>query len=417
MVCYDNLMNHIPPINKLSSWFPLGPYLRIFLVIFSLIGFAGDLLLVGADESGQFQLLIFLIPYLSLIGLGFGVEVASYLWFTNLVLAIFLYANQPVEWNTLIPASIIVPLYYAFLQSKRKSTTFAILNLVFWIYTLLSGTISAQTPMLSVLIFTTFSFSLGLVLHHYKSNLTQSKQHILDLQEAQRRARKEERTRLAHELHDIVAHEVTVIAMQARRAQFAKNQEQTERILTGIGDSASQALDDLRKLVSVLKAADAEEAQERNQLDLPSPHNPVQLLDEDDLSGETTTAIGLTHDLHKITGALENSGFTVALNITGDTRTVPATSRQVLRRTAREFGTNILKHGTTQHPVQLSLTVTNKEVALTSTNTVSSEQPISSTQTGLESIKARFDALGGTATYNENEGIWSIQVVLPLSSA
>lgn len=408
-------MNHVPSPRKLSSWFPLGPYLRIFLIIFSVLGITTDILVVGPLGSRPFQPLIFLIPHLPFIGLGLGIRAGVWLWFTSIICAIFLYSDNPSSWFVLVPASIVVPLYVAFLQPKKKSIIFAILSLAILVYSILAGGVSSPHPEILVIFFTVISFGLGLVLHRYRFNLSKSKQQILDLQVAQRRARKEERTRLAHELHDIVAHEVTVIAMQARRAQFAKDPQQTERILTSIGDSASQALDDLRKLVSVLKADDAEEPNEQNELTPTSSSSSPQLLNENDLSGETTTAIALTHDLHKIAEALENAGFNVALNITGNVSVIPATWRQILRRTTREIGTNILKHASHREPVQIALSVSKNKVTLASANTISAEEPISSTRTGLESITARFDALGGTTTFNEAGGIWSIQVVLPLS--
>lgn len=65
-----------------------------------------------------------------------------------------------------------------------------------------------------------------------------------------------ERMRIARELHDIVAHSVTVIVLQAAGAQrlLDTEPEQSRRALTQIGEVGKQAMDELRRLLRVLRA-------------------------------------------------------------------------------------------------------------------------------------------------------------------
>jgi len=75
----------------------------------------------------------------------------------------------------------------------------------------------------------------------------------LDRQSA--RAAERERTRIARELHDVVAHHVSLIAVQAEAATslLPGRPEQARRSVEVIGDTARQALTELRRLLGVLR--------------------------------------------------------------------------------------------------------------------------------------------------------------------
>ena len=75
----------------------------------------------------------------------------------------------------------------------------------------------------------------------------------LDRQSSQ--AAQRERTRIARELHDVVAHHVSLIAVQAEAATslLPGRPEQARRSVEVIGDTARQALTELRRLLGVLR--------------------------------------------------------------------------------------------------------------------------------------------------------------------
>lgn len=350
------------------------------------------------------------IAYLPIFMMGFGLMPGIYGWYFSLANITVLYNDSSFVWAGFSSASILVPVYCAYLATKRQVVAFGIVLCVFVVYPgWVSNTLVAQFITTSLAV---FSYITGLVLRRFRLQREKDQQKIISIQEAQLQARNEERTRLAYELHDIVAHEVTIIAMQARRAQFTEDPKSTAAILTGIGDSASQALEDLRKLVTVLKA----EKNDSLNGELPSAPQSEEnlLLGGTRLSGETTSALALTHDLHKISDALDSAGFPVTLTVIGDVSLLPLASRQALRRTAREIGTNILKHGSSDGPVKIDLTVGRRNVMLSSENVISHNEPVASSLTGLESMKTRFHDLGGTLSYQDDGGVWRIQVSLPL---
>ncbi len=79
----------------------------------------------------------------------------------------------------------------------------------------------------------------------------------LDLQSS--RAAERERTRIARELHDVVAHHVSLIAVQAEAATslLPGRPDQARRSVEVIGDTARQALTELRRLLGVLRRPSA----------------------------------------------------------------------------------------------------------------------------------------------------------------
>jgi signal transduction histidine kinase len=78
---------------------------------------------------------------------------------------------------------------------------------------------------------------------------------------AERAAVAEERSRIARELHDVVGHEVTVIALQAdaAAAALAKAPERAAVPVEAIRRSAAEALAEMRRVVGMLRAAEEED--------------------------------------------------------------------------------------------------------------------------------------------------------------
>jgi signal transduction histidine kinase len=72
----------------------------------------------------------------------------------------------------------------------------------------------------------------------------------------------EERTRLARELHDVVAHSVSLIAVQADAAEVGleRNPEQALPPLRAIRSAARDALGELRRMLGLLRTSDADPA-------------------------------------------------------------------------------------------------------------------------------------------------------------
>ena len=133
-----------------------------------------------------------------------------------------------------------------------------------------------------------------------------------------------ERVRIARELHDVVAHHVSVMGVQAGAARriLSSDPGLAADALTIIEQSARSAVDELHTMLGALRGDDAQGAEPTSQSS--STRGIAQL---GELADESRTA-----------------GVPVRLSIVGDERTIPATIGLSIYRIAQEALTNTRKH-------------------------------------------------------------------------
>jgi signal transduction histidine kinase len=139
------------------------------------------------------------------------------------------------------------------------------------------------------------------------------------------RANTEERLRIARELHDVVAHSLTLITVQAGVANYVTAQDpgQAAQALSSIEQLSRGALTEMRALLGVLRAGDPEPDKPREPHTLPAPG----LADLTSLAERTTAA-----------------GVRVDLDITGPLPPLPAGLDLAVYRVIQEAITNVVKH-------------------------------------------------------------------------
>jgi signal transduction histidine kinase len=118
-------------------------------------------------------------------------------------------------------------------------------------------------------------------------------------EERNRRTLLEERSRIARELHDVVAHHMSVISIQAQVApHLVENpSEELKENLAGIRQNALEALIELRRVLGVLRSENPDHPEDPYTLAAPgtgaAPHAPQPTLDRLDALIENTRAAGL----------------------------------------------------------------------------------------------------------------------------
>lgn len=142
-------------------------------------------------------------------------------------------------------------------------------------------------------------------------------------EEQARQAVDAERMRIARELHDVVAHSMSVIAVQAGVANHVVDSkpEMARGALGAIETTSRSALVELRRMLGVLR--------ESEQHDEDAVLVPCYCL----------------ADLEQMVGGLAGSGLEVELTITGDEGRVPEAVSLSAYRIAQEALTNVLRHG------------------------------------------------------------------------
>lgn len=200
-----------------------------------------------------------------------------------------------------------------------------------------------------------------------------------------------DRVGVARELHDVVAHHVSVMGVQAgaARAVLDSNREESRRLLTGIEASAREAIDELHHLLDTLRTPGA----------------------ADDADPST---IGLDA-LPALAAASDAAGLPTTFTVVGDPVPVTPVTQVNLYRIAQEALTNARRHGGAGAAAELRLRYTDERlIELEVTN---SGRSVPGMRPGLGHIgmRERAAASGGTIEIGPRErGGFRVRVAVPL---
>jgi len=139
-------------------------------------------------------------------------------------------------------------------------------------------------------------------------------------EEEARRAVTEERLRIARELHDVIAHSMSVIAVQSAVGNHVIDTQPTEarQALAAIEATSRSALTEMRRLLGVLRQ-------------------------EGEPRGSLTPAPGLA-DLSSLVAQVQDTGLRVWINVEGERGSVPPGIDLSAYRVIQEALTNVIKH-------------------------------------------------------------------------
>jgi signal transduction histidine kinase len=203
------------------------------------------------------------------------------------------------------------------------------------------------------------------------------------------RAVAEEQARIARELHDVIAHTLSVIVVQAAAARdvFAARPEDAAEALQAIERSARGALEELRRLVGSVRGEEASFA--------PPPR--------------------LT-DLDRLLDELRESGLPVSVTIEGRPVALPEAVDLSAYRVVQEALTNTLKHArATQAEVAVRWEDNDLEIEIHDDGVGSTGA--NGSGHGIVGMQERLSLLGGTLTAGPaTEGGFTVLARFPLAS-
>ncbi|MEV1294111.1 histidine kinase [Pseudonocardia sp. NPDC049635] len=204
----------------------------------------------------------------------------------------------------------------------------------------------------------------------------------------------EERLRIARDLHDVVAHQIAVISLNAgvASANLRDGPPAATEALATIRSAARRVLGDIGDLLAVLRADD----------DQPPVARP-----------------GL-HQLPELVASLAASGLEVTVRRTGEVPpTLSPATDVVAYRVLQEALTNVLKHGA-ESRAHVLIAAERDTLRLLVTNPVDGDDRRRSGAPGgygLHGIRERASSVRGRVSAEERNGIFRLDVHLPVPAA
>lgn len=209
------------------------------------------------------------------------------------------------------------------------------------------------------------------------------------LREQEQNAVREERLRIADELHDVIAHDLTIISMHAALLGDDRPVDMRREAREAIAVSARRALGDLRR---VIDQSDVE-------------------------AGAIVAGVELQAAVDDVTATLSAAGCAVHTDGDPTDARLPRMVQTAFARALREAATNILKHADAG-PVRIRLSATDQQATLHVTNRLPDRARAAAFDSGGHGTLrqgARARALGGTFHAGPAGDEWHMSLSCPLS--
>lgn len=193
-----------------------------------------------------------------------------------------------------------------------------------------------------------------------------------------------ERRRIAREMHDVVSHQVSLIAIQSGALQVTSTDRRATEIARTIRALAARTLDELRDMVITLR----------------SPEDQM-------------TPLAPQPTIADVPELIAGSGVDaeVSLDLPDD---LPASVQRAVYRMVQECLTNIHRHAPGARATITGRVDRQVEIVVTSTAGTAPAAEISSAKHGLIGLRERAELLGGTLTAGPtDEGGYSVRLYVP----
>jgi signal transduction histidine kinase len=216
--------------------------------------------------------------------------------------------------------------------------------------------------------------------------------------ERNRQAIREERVRIARDLHDVVAHSLSVVTVQAGigRKVGAARPVEALRALRGVEVSSRDALDELRRILGLLRGDDED-------ADSPSLAPAPGIADLDELAEMSRTA-----------------GTPVRLSVTGEAATLTPAAALTVYRIVQEALTNVVRHAPrAEADVQVRMGASGVHIRVTDNGPGGSPAPADTDPAahhGILGMRERAAAFDGTLDARPRpDGGFGVTAFLPAS--
>ena len=200
----------------------------------------------------------------------------------------------------------------------------------------------------------------------------------------------EERSRIARELHDVIAHSISVMVLQARggRRVIETDPADAREAFVTIEQTGQQALEEMRLLLGMLRTSD--------EVPVLAPQPSLK-------------------ELERLVEQVEAAGLPVEVFLEGERRELPASVDVSAYRIVQEALTNVLKHaGPTRVRVRLNYRAKDLELEIGDDGAAPADG--SGNGYGLIGMRERVSVYGGELhAERQPQGGFTVRVRLPLA--
>lgn len=230
------------------------------------------------------------------------------------------------------------------------------------------------------------------------------RRHILDLEERAERAERErieetrravaeERARIARELHDVVAHQMTVMTIQADGASRVASKEDPRltEALAIIKDAGHRGLAEMRRVVGLLRTSD---------------------------DSTETAPLPRLSDLASLIDHWRSTGMNVRLHIVGHERPLADGTELSAYRIVQESLTNAARHAGPQFTAHVQISYGDEElgILIEDDGRGAGAEPATGTGHGLVGMRERVTVLGGRFVAGPRPGGgFRVEATLPVN--
>ncbi|WP_124055185.1 sensor histidine kinase [Arcanobacterium ihumii] len=300
---------------------------------------------------------------------------------------------------------ILFSLYAVTVYGEKAARIVALIGALFFGFLLTFPVIPTNQILESILDFVLIesiviaTFSVAMLryiqLQRYQELLERNEQVLRDSERDSEIAVIEERTRIAREMHDIVAHTLSVVIAQADGGRYAakSNPEVAQRALETISEMSRAALGDIRSIIGVLR-------------DPNESHSPLKPQPVDD-------------DLDQLVQKVRDSGVNISYLRLGTAFPLPVGLGNALYRICQEALTNSLKHAGPHAQITVILKWSSVAITLEILDDGrGAATPDDGKGHGVIGMRERAALFGGTVEAGPRpEGGFRVRTLIPVNSS
>lgn len=195
---------------------------------------------------------------------------------------------------------------------------------------------------------------------------------------------------MARELHDLVAHHMASIVLRVGVAEHVLDgsDPRMSAVLGDVRATAADALTDIRRLQDALRS--------------PTGSN-VAMIESDGLWTEIDAAVE----------RIGNAGFAVSADVDTQITGLDAFARLTVLRVTQEALTNVMKHGSTSAPVELTICRRDGGVAVSVSSAPATAATPNADGHGVIGMTERLNLIGGRLEIRRDPDTWTVDAWLP----